>query len=93
MLSFTATREQSKELRGLAYWIADIKHMRERYGEDEPELEVCDKTIRFIFDQLDKLGVPFWVQNSVVTYAEDWRRYTETYTDKWLSENRNIVLT
>ena len=91
MLHFKANQDQRLALQGLAYWIADVNYLRERYGDDEPELTVADQTIKLLFNQLDKLQVPFWVQNSVICFAEDWRRYKREYMDRYL-ETRNIKL-
>lgn len=74
MKAFSATREQRDELEGLAYWIADRAWSRERGELDEYEDSRTDNTIRAIFDALDRLGVPYWVQNAVICWAEDWRR-------------------
>lgn len=71
---YTATPEQRAELEGLAYWITDRAWSRERGKLDEYENRRTDTTIRAIFDQLDRLGVPYWVQNAVICWAEDWRR-------------------
>lgn len=84
--------EQKNALEGLAYWIADIEYIRERAGADDPELDKIRKTIKLCFSELDRLGVPFWVQNSVIYFAENWRRYKENYMDQWLLKNRNIDL-
>lgn len=73
-MTFTATREQRDELEGLAYWIADRAWSRERGELDEYEDSRTDSTIRAIFDALDRLRVPYWVQNAVCRWAEDWRR-------------------
>lgn len=76
MLRFTCTKEQKKQLEGLAYWIADASYIKERFGYDEPELKVCRDTLeKSIFPELDKLNVPFWVQNAVMAWAENWRKY------------------
>lgn len=74
MKTFAATSEQRDELEGLAYWIADRAWSREHGLLDEHEDQRTDKTIRAIFDALDRLGVPYWVQNAVCRWAEDWRR-------------------
>ena len=73
-MTFTATREQRDELEGLAYWIADRAWSRERGELDEYEDSRTDNTISAIFDALDRLAVPYWVQNAVCRWAEDWRR-------------------
>lgn len=72
--SYTPTREQRAELESLAYWVSDRAWSRERGKLDEYEDRRTDTTIRAIFDQLDRLGVPYWVQNTVLHWAEDWRR-------------------
>lgn len=74
MMTFTATREQRDELEGLAYWVSDRAWSRERGELDENEDHRTDTTIRAIFDRLDRLAVPYWVQNAVCCWAEDWRR-------------------
>lgn len=73
-MTFTATREQRDNLEGLAYWVSDRAWSRERGELDEHEDHRTDTTIRAIFDALDRLGVPYWVQNAVCRWAEDWRR-------------------
>lgn len=74
-LHFEASRAQRGELEGLAYWIADRAHGRERGELDMYEEERTGETLRAIFHGLDRLGVPLWVQNDVIGWAEDWRRY------------------
>lgn len=71
---YTATPAQRAELESLAYWIADRAWSRERGKLDEYEDRRTGDTIRAIFDALDRLGVPYWVQNAVICWAEDWRR-------------------
>lgn len=90
-LEFFATREQVLALEGLAYWIADNSYIRERYGDHEPELINVDKSIHCCMDELDSLKVPFWVQNSTICYAENWRRYKEAYMDSYMKK-LNIFL-
>lgn len=72
--SYTPTRGQRAELESLAYWIADRAWSREHGLLDEHEDQRTDNTIRAIFDQLDRLGVPYRAQNAVICWAEDWRR-------------------
>lgn len=89
-MTFKANRKQRAALLGLAYWIADSAYIRERSPKD-PELQVIHETIHSLFDELDALGVPFWVQNSVICFAEDWRRYRSQYIDGYIME-RGIVI-
>ena len=79
-LYYKVDQHQYDLLCGLRYWIANKCRMRERYGDDEPELERCHKTICSIFDELDKNGVPYWVQNTICMIQEDWRHYLTSYT-------------
>ena len=90
-LFFKATKEQRNALEGLAYRIADSAYMRERFGNDEPELEQNEKTISSLFDLLDRLGVPFWVQNSVICFSENWRKYIQFGIFEPMKE-KNIIL-
>lgn len=80
-LQFKLTQEQYNTLDGLAYRIADNAYMLERYGRDESEIERQEnhKTILGLFDQLDALRVPFWVQNTIICAFENWRRYKTEY--------------
>ena len=75
MITFTATREQSDNLEGLAYWVSDRVWSRERGKLDKYEDRRTGDTIRAIFDALDRLAVPYWVQNAVICWAEDWRTF------------------
>ena len=82
--------EIKNALAGLAYWVADISYIRERFGTNNNEFISADKSVKLCFESLDRLGVPFWVQNSVVAFADDWRRYKSCYMENWLFKNRNI---
>lgn len=92
MLQYTLNKEQYNTLRGLAYWVADENYIRERHGASDPELAVCRDTItKSIFPELDRLQVPFWVQNSVIAIAENWRQYKQRYFSELLKE-KNIYV-
>lgn len=88
ILEFTANAEQRRELEGLAYWIADKEYIIERWGIDEPEIKRCHDTIHFIFDKCDELKIPFWVQNNVICFAENWRRYKSEYLTEAMKKHR-----
>ncbi len=90
-LRFDANTEQTNALQGLAYWIADNAYIIERYGADDPERENVKKTISMVFDELDALRVPFWVQNVVICFAENWRKYKAVYLSAFL-ETKNIFI-
>lgn len=85
MLTCTISKDQESALSGLAYWIADLHYLRERFGDEDPELSTVRKTISDCFDHLDRLKVPFWVQNSVICWAEDWRSTKREYLSELLS--------
>lgn len=78
-LYFKCNQKQYNALSGLRYRIADIHYQRER-GADESEIEKTHKTILSLFDELDALKVPFWVQNQTIASVENWRRYLDEYT-------------
>ena len=82
--------EQCYAIRGLAYHVADVNYIKEKYGANDPEYKKADSNVLYQFEILDRLGVPFWVQNSVVCFAENWRRYKSEYLEDWLLKNRNI---
>lgn len=86
-------REQRNALEGLAYHVADVNYIIERYGAGDPEYNTAHQNVLCSFATLDRLGVPFWVQNSVVAFAENWRRYKSEYMSSWLLKHRNIDLT
>lgn len=90
-MEFYANKKQSGLLSGLAFWIANKSYIRERFGDSEPELLNCHKTIIDLFDELDRAAVPFWVQNSVICWAENWRNYAEKYTSAEMKK-KNIYL-
>lgn len=75
---------QWHNLKGLAAWVADGAYIAERYGVDDPEWGRCDSTVKTCFDALDRLGVPMWVQNAVITWARSWRDYMAEYMDEAL---------
>lgn len=84
--------QQRNALQGLAYHVADVNYIKEKYGASDPEYKKADSNVLYQFEVLDRLGVPFWVQNSVVVFAENWRRYKSESLGNWLLKNRNIDL-
>ena len=87
-LSFVLNHAQKDALDGLAYRIADNYYMIERYGKTEAAFELAEnhKTICGLFDKLDKLAVPFWLQNAVIFWAENWRAYKSEYMETGLKK-------
>lgn len=91
-MKYTLNHDQYSAISGLAYWVADLHYMRERFGEDEPELSRAKATIeKCLFPQLDKLQVPFWVQNTVICWAENWRNTKKQYLTDFL-KSKNIFV-
>lgn len=90
-MKWIATKKQYHEMQALAYWIADLHYIREKYGADDPEIDTCRKTIENIFEVLDALAVPFWVQNAVICWAENWRRYQTEHIENML-KNRGVTI-
>lgn len=90
-LSYTLEHNQMSALEGLAYWVANENYIRERFGNDEPEIKICTDTItKCIFPECDQLKIPFWVQNTVICFAENWRRYKTEYLSSFL-KTKNIL--
>lgn len=83
-INYTCGERVMRELEYLSRWRADLAYIVERFGGDDPEAEVSRKSIRFAFDQLDKLGCPFWLQNCALAYGEDWRERQQRDFSAWL---------
>lgn len=96
MLHFEATTEQRNALEGLAYWIAQKAACKEKYSnKDVAYMENLriDRTIKeSILPECDKLKIPFWVQNSVICWAENWRNYAGKYMSVEMAKKKNIIL-
>ena len=91
-MEFTLNRIQFSALEGLSYWVANLHYMRERFGDDEPELKRARATIeKCLFPQLDRLQVPFWVQITVIVWAENWRNTKKQYLTEFL-KSKNIFI-
>lgn len=61
-MTYTANKKAYGLLESLVYWMAEISYCREKDPDDIGFLEKADKTIHFLFNQLDRAGVPFWAQ-------------------------------
>lgn len=72
-ITFDLNMQQRRELDYLARWRADLAYITERWGKDDPETQVSRGCIEFAFTVLDRLHVPFWLQNAALAYGEDWR--------------------
>ena len=76
-MEFHASRQAQDELSGLIYWMANLEYTRERYPGDREEIEHCKKSVECSFRALDRLGVPFWVQNAALGWARSWKNYVQ----------------
>lgn len=90
-LEFHATQEQRLALEGLMYWHADLNYFYERYPDDAIEIEGIHKNMHLALDGLDRLKVPFWVQNAVLAWSEEWRNIKREYLSSAM-EKKNIFL-
>lgn len=70
------------EIESLSYWMIQNSFNSELKSRDEIETARIHKTMDEIFNQLDRLRVPFWVQNAVLSYGRNWRfaYTTDLYT-------------
>ena len=90
MLSFSISQKQYDILLGLRFNMAVKAKLMERYPEEyEQERESIHKTICGLFDEADREKIPFWVQNIVCAYQDNWRHTKETYLYQDL-EKRNV---
>lgn len=90
-LSFVYDNDQLRELEALALWISNRAQLIEEAGPCDPCIPPIEKTLtECVFPALDRLGVPYWVQNSVICFAEDWRRAQREYFTAFL-RSKNIV--
>ena len=80
MLHFEINQKQYDILLGLRHWMAIKSKLAERYPADlETEGENIHKTICGLFDEADKNNIPFWVQNIVCAFQDDWRHSLDHY--------------
>ena len=89
MIKDTAiSRRGFDELEALAYFIADMNYLKERYSREESaiEREETHKNILMVFAALDREAVPFWLQNAVIASYEDWRTYKRKYFKQIIEE-------
>lgn len=80
-MKLVITYEQYKKLDSLAFWVQELTWTKEHEPDDTEFLTKARKTISFIFEQLDRLKVPFTIQNLAVSIGEDWRKYTSDAFD------------
>lgn len=92
-IKYTCPEAVWRELEYLARWRADLAYIAEHFGPDDPEADVSRKSIVFAFEQLDRLGCPFWLQNCAVSYGTDWREYKRMHFSGWLSDHGYVLAT
>lgn len=83
---FNATQNQASAIVALAYWVADTAYIRERYGDNEPELDRARDTASYNLKECDRWEIPYWVQNEVCAFAGDWHRYKSEYLREALAK-------
>ena len=76
--------KQLKELEGLAYWLAEQAYTAERYPDDAEELARCHENIIYRFKRADELKIPWAVQNHVIAFGQNWRKYKQSSTRETL---------
>lgn len=84
-MKYEYTHRQYLQLESLAYNLFVLR-FRE---EDEYNKKILRDTIKFTFDVLDNLNVPYWVQNEIIFYVEQKLKYK--YTIKEHLESMGIT--
>ena len=80
MKEYTINQAQYNTLSGLRHWMAVKAKMIERYPDVyETDADNIHKTITFLFKEADQQLIPFWVQNIVCYYQDDWRHTLDHY--------------
>ncbi len=84
MKKFYYTPKQYNEMEALSFHLFVLR-FRE---EDEFIKEDIRKTVKYQFDLLDELKIPYWVQNEIIFYTEQKLKYK--YSLKNYLANVNI---
>lgn len=84
-MTFNEKLKIQNELESLSYWITQNQYAI--IEKDPIEQARCDRTIRLIFDALDSLKVPFYVQNAVIAFASDIKCVNRQYLYQYFEEN------
>ena len=87
-MTYKVNRAQYSALEGLAHWC--YQAARCEAERDSEGTEQARQTLATFPAQLDKLGIPYWVQNAVIMWAQDWRREASEYMDNAMAR-RNIT--
>ena len=90
-MKFTVNRAQYRALEGLAHWCYQAARCDAEH--DTEGSEQARQTLATFPAQLDRLGIPYWVQNTVSAWAQDFRapgNIREAYLDQAM-RRRGIV--
>lgn len=79
MTNYVLTREQYKVLSGLAYWRAELAAAVEYDPTDTEDIKHCKESVSELITECDALEIPFFVQNIILCWAENWRAYYNQY--------------
>ena len=71
MKKFYYNNRQYNELEALSFNLFVLRFKE----EDEFNKEQLRKTVKYEFDLLDELDVPYWVQNEIIFYVEQRLKY------------------
>lgn len=91
MLSFELNNKQFHELQGLKFWLVEKSWLQEREPDNTADIHRAHETICFILQKLDRLGVPFWVQNVVLKLQDNWRTASSIQLAYFLQDN-NVTI-
>lgn len=95
MLQYKLNNKQEMILEGMAYRIADINYLKERYKPEEVkhELETSRRTLEGLIKEADKESIPYWVQNIILVKYENWRLWFETTVRDFLKKQEHYSIT
>ena len=71
MREFYYNSKQYNELEALSFNLFILRFKE----EDEFNKEQIRKTVKYEFNLLDELNVPYWVQNEIIFYTEQKLKY------------------
>lgn len=65
----TVTRPQLKKLESLLFWRREL-HLLKNYNALEYELNEVRNNISYVIEEMDKLEIPYSIQNDVLNYPD-----------------------
>lgn len=78
-MKYTISREQYNALEGLAFHVANKARYAEENGANGPENRIFHENIICSMDECDAAGIPHFVQNIAIIWAEQWRNTLREY--------------